>query len=180
MSAFAHPYARAFLETAPRGYDVARFLESARTLVDAIEGDARLRAFLSTPAVPAEVKAGALAALARRAGLDAFGERFFEMILKNHRLGDAAEILRAVRDAHDAALGIVEGRVIVATPIAEAERKTIEDALTGRIGQSVRLRVEIDPSILAGFVARVGSNVFDASATAAIRQFEEKAKGTGA
>jgi F0F1-type ATP synthase delta subunit len=39
------------------------------------------------------------------------------------------------------------------------------------------MTVKVDPQILAGFVARVGSEVFDASAVRAIERFREEAAG---
>ena len=181
MSAFARSYARAFLETAPAGYDTARFLESADSLARAVARNATLRAFLSAPAVPHPAKTEALTQLARRVGLDELGQRFFQVMLKNHRLLEAEAILRSLRQENDARDGIVQGRVTVAAPIGEEEKTAIEEALGGRIGGKVRLRAEVDPAILAGFVAHVGSNVFDASAATAIRMFRAKAIGrTGA
>ena len=52
MSSFAHPYARAFVESAPQGYDFALFLEAAAALAGAVEDNATLRAFLLAPTVP--------------------------------------------------------------------------------------------------------------------------------
>ena len=176
MSAFAQSYARAFLETAPADYDIARFLENAGSLALAIHDNATLRAFLSAPAVPHAAKTQALTRLAEKSGLDAFGQRLFQVMLRNHRLLDAEDILQRLREANDARHGIIQGRVTVAAPIAEDERKSIEEALSGRIGATVRLRMEVDPSILAGFVAHVGSSVFDASVVAAIRRFQEQAR----
>jgi F-type H+-transporting ATPase subunit delta len=175
VSAFAQSYARAFLETAPARYDVSGFLERAGSLAKAIAENATLRAFLSAPAVPQTAKAKALKALGEKAGLDEMGIRFFEVMLRHHRLLEAEEILRRLREANDARNGIVEGTVTVAAPIGEPERKAIEEALSGRVGGRVRLQTRIDPAILAGFVAHVGSNVFDASVLTAIRRFRDEA-----
>ena len=104
---FAMPYARAFLETAPKGYDVEAFLASAGDLARAIEKDPALRAFLAAPAVPDEAKRKAVAELAARAGIDPFGARFLELLLKHRRIlatgvdpaGSAQELRRFARDA---------------------------------------------------------------------------------
>lgn len=176
MSAFAQSYARAFLETAPRSYDMAGFLESAGALARAIEENATLRAFVTAPAVPQTAKVQALKALGEKAGLDTIGNRFFEVMLRHHRLLESREILRSVRDADDARNGIVQGTVTVAAPIGEPERRAIEEALSQRVGGKVRFETRIDRAILAGFVAHVGSNVFDASVVAAIRRFREDAR----
>lgn len=177
---FAMPYARAFLETAPKGYDVEGFLASAGDLARAIEKDPTLRAFLAAPAVPEEAKRKAIAELATRAGVDAFGARFLELLLRHRRILGTGVILQGVRKSFDASRGMLEGSVIVAAPIGDAERATIEQALGAKLNGRVRLKVAVDPKILGGFVARVGSSVFDASAAAGIRRFQEQAKGTGA
>jgi F-type H+-transporting ATPase subunit delta len=178
---FALPYARAFLESAPEGCDVEAFLASAGSLAAAIQQDRTLRAFLSAPAVPDESKRRAVAELAARAGVDAFGARFLEVLLKNRRILELGAILRSLRDAFDTARGVLEGRVTVAAPIGDTEKAAIEQALETKLDGRVRVKVAVDPRILGGFVARVGSNVFDASAVAGIRRFQEQAKGrTGA
>ncbi len=177
---FAMPYARAFLETAPTGYDVEGFLASAGDLARAIEKDPALRAFLAAPAVPEEAKRKAIGELAMRAGVDAFGARFLELLLRHRRILGTGVILQGVHKAFDASRGMLEGSVTVAAPIGDAERATIEQALGAKLNGRVRLKVAVDPKILGGFVARVGSSVFDASAAAGIRRFQEQAKGTGA
>ena len=178
---FAMPYARAFLESAPKGYDVEAFLGAGGELARAIETDPTLTAFLSSPGVPDEAKRKAVAELAGRGGVDAFGTRFLELLLRHRRILATGAILAAIRDGYDAEQGILQGHVTVAAPIGEAEKTRIEEALGARLDSRVRVKVAVDPKILAGFVARVGSSVFDASAAAGIRRFQEQAKGrTGA
>ena len=66
MSSFTRPYARAFLEAAPAGYDVARFLEAGETMARAIAANPELRAFLLAPNVPREAKSKAVDRARRR------------------------------------------------------------------------------------------------------------------
>jgi len=176
MSSFTHPYARAFLETAPSGYDVASFLAAGEALAGILDSNPDLRAFLRAPAVPQQAKSKVVAELSNRAGLDAHGSRFLQVLLKNHRLLEAGAVLKAVRDAYDTLNGVVRARITVAAPIGDAEKSMIEEAIGSRMGKKVHAQVELDPGILAGFVAHVESNVFDGSAAAAIRRFQERAK----
>jgi F-type H+-transporting ATPase subunit delta len=176
VSSFTHPYARAFLECAPAGYDFGAFLEAADSLTAALEASPPLRAFLRAPAVPYEAKSKALVELTARAGLDAYGSRFLQVLLKNHRLLEAGQVLRAVREENDTRQGIVRAKITVAAPIAEPEKKMIEEAIAARTGKKVRLQLDQDSKILGGFIARVGSNVFDGSAAAAIRKFQEQVR----
>jgi len=64
----------------------------------------------------------------------------------------------------------------VAARLDPAERARIEEALARKLNRRVRMKVDVDPKILAGFVAKVGSEVYDASALRAIERFHETAQ----
>ncbi|MGZ6971489.1 MAG: ATP synthase F1 subunit delta [Thermoanaerobaculia bacterium] len=180
MSAFARSYAQAFLQAAPSPYDVQGFLDRADTIARALAADSRLRAFFGAPAVAGEAKSGALEQLALRVGLDPYGRRLLQLILKNRRLLNLPAILSALRAEADRASGVVQARVTVAAAIGEVERQRIAQALERAVGKPVRLETSVDAAILGGFVARVGSEVFDASILRAIEQFQRQAsEGTG-
>src|SRR5262249_45056542 len=146
-SAFTYPYARAFVEAAPKGYDFAAFQEAASALGHALDGNPSLRAFLLAPTVPREAKSKAVAELARRVKLDAFGARFLQVMLKNHRLLEAGQVLRTLRDLLDAKEGILRVQVTVPAAVSAEQQKLIEDALAARTGMKVRTQVDLDPAI---------------------------------
>lgn len=175
MTRTGRAYAKAFLDIAPPGYDVEAFLAKAGELRRALAED-RLRTFFLAPAVPAQVKQSVLDELTALADLDEFGRRFFRVVLANRRIGDAGGILAALHEAHDLRQGVVEAAVAVATPVDEAGSARIAKALAHRVGKKVRVHLEIDSRILGGFVARVGSEIFDASAARAIDRFAEEVK----
>jgi F-type H+-transporting ATPase subunit delta len=100
-------------------------------------------------------------------------------VLRNRRIAHLDEILSALREAADRRQGVVAARVRLAAPAGEAQRRAIEEGLSRQLGRKVRMQVEVDPAILGGFVARVGSEVLDASVAHAIERFQEQAK-TGA
>jgi F-type H+-transporting ATPase subunit delta len=177
VSRFARPYAQAFLETVPAGYDVEGFLTAAGAIQRAIAQDPRLKHFLTAPSIPFDAKRRVSDDLAARAGVDEFGRRFLALILERRRIVALAEILSTIRAMHDRISGIVEAQVTVAAPLDEAERARIEEALARKLNRRVRMKVDVDPKILAGFVAKVGSEVFDASAARAIERFHGEAGG---
>jgi F-type H+-transporting ATPase subunit delta len=177
VSRFARPYAQAFLETVPEGYDVEAFLEAAGVIVQAMASDSRLRNFLAGPSVPVDAKRRVLDDLCARAGVDEPGRKLLGLVLANRRIAALSEILAAIRSARDRSTGVVEARVTVASPLAAEEERRIQEALARQTGRRVRMKVDVDRNILAGFVARVGSEIFDASAARAIERFEKDAGG---
>ena len=176
MSAFTRPYARAFLEAAPSGYDIGGFLEAGESIAQAFAANPALRAFLLAPNVPREAKSQAIAALAGKAGLDEYGTRFLQVLLRNHRLLEAGEVFRALRELNDERQNILRVRVTAPASLSEAERRAVEDAIAARTGKTVRTEIDLDPKLLGGFIARAGSQVFDGSVAAAIRRFEAQVK----
>ena len=176
MSAFARSYAQAFLQTAPAGYDVERFLAGAAAIRDALGEDARLKAFFSSPAIPLQAKSGALARLAEKAGVDELGTRLLNLALQHGRALGLSEILSAIRDQSDRAGGVVAARVTVAGPVDEAARARIAEGLARSVKRRVRLKVDVDEKILGGFVAQIGSEIFDASVRHAVERFQKQTK----
>jgi F-type H+-transporting ATPase subunit delta len=181
MSSFTHPYARAFLEAAPSGYDVVAFLSAGQSMADAFKANPALRAFLLAPNVPREAKSKAVAAIAAKVGLDAYGARFLEVMLRNHRLLEAAEVFKTLRDLNDQRQNVLRVQLTVPAPLTDAELKTVEDAIAARTGKTVKAQIEIDSTLLGGFIAQAGSRVYDGSVAAAIRRFQTQAnERTGA
>jgi F-type H+-transporting ATPase subunit delta len=172
--AFERSYAQAYLGAAPTGHDVDRFLESAREVERAIASNPRLKAFFMSPVVPLPAKKRALGELVRAAGVDAYGARFLDVALEKRRLPALAQILSAIREEADRARGVVAASVRVASAVDEAERAKIAQALARVVGRQVRLDVAVDEKLLGGFVAKVGSEVFDASVRHAVERFRER------
>jgi F-type H+-transporting ATPase subunit delta len=174
VSSFTRPYARAFVEAAPKNYDFREFLKAGEAMAHAFAQNPTLRAFLLAPNVPKDAKRDAITELSTKVGMDVYGTRFLQVMLRNHRLLEAGAVFRALRDLVDDIQGILRVQVTVAAPLSDAEMQTIEGALAARTGRKIRMQIGVDPRIVGGFVARAESRVFDGSVTAAIRRFEEQ------
>ena len=178
MSSFTRPYARAFVEAAPAGYDFGAFLTAGESMSQAFEANPKLRAFLRAPNVPRQAKTQTVAELAAKAGMNEYGTRFLQVMLRNHRLLEAGAVFRALRDLNDEIQGVLRVQVIVPGPLTDGEKQAIQDALAVRTGKKVRMQIDFDSSLIGGFVARAQSRVFDGSVATAIRRFREQVMQT--
>lgn len=174
---FARPYADALLQSVPAGFDAGKWAAPLHDVASAIGGNGVLRAVLANPSVTAEAKRGIVQSLGARAGVDELGGRFLRLLLDKGRIVQLPEILDAIREAIDAREGVVPAKVTVASDLDAAARERVSAALSRATGKKVRATFATDPSLLAGFVARVGSTVYDASALGAIEKFKEEAHG---
>jgi len=174
---FARPYADALLQSVPAGFDAGKWAAPLHDVAAAIAGNAVIRAVLANPSVKPEAKRGIAESLAARAGVDELGKRFLRLLLDNGRILHLAEVLDAIRAAVDEREGVVPAKVTVASDIDAAARERVAAALSTATGKKVRATFATDPKLLAGFVARVGSTIYDASALGAVLKFKEEAHG---
>jgi len=178
MSArFARPYADALVQTAPAGFDYDGFLAAGEAVSGALARSHALRAVLANPGVSLPAREKIVAEVAARAGMPDLGLRWLALLVRKHRILHLDDALAAVREALDERDRVVRARVTAAGPLDERGRKRIVEALSKRVGRTVRATFDVDENLLAGFVARVGSRIFDASALRAVEKFKEEAYG---
>jgi len=108
----------------------------------------------------------------RRAVLDALLSRlslhpmlinFLRLVLDKNRFAALPDMAREYRDLADAAANRVRATVTTAVPASAALHAEIATALSAATGKTVVVEGNVDPALLGGMVARVGSRVFDAS-----------------
>lgn len=108
-------------------------------------------------------------------------ERFFELLVRNGRIGDIALILKSFEDQYYESKGIVRGRLVLSSEPDEAVN-ALEDRLKSLVesktGKTLSLVTELDQSLIGGFVLEVEDKLLDASVSHQLdilrRQFEEK------
>jgi F-type H+-transporting ATPase subunit delta len=174
---FARPYAEAFLQSVPPGFDLEAFQAALEAVARAVQSSRELRAVLASPSVETEAKTRVLADLAEKAGVGELGKRFLSLILHHRRIAELPEIAAALREARDEGEGIVPARVTAAGELSASDRERMSSALSSALGRKVRASFAVDSKLMAGFVARVGSKVYDASALGAIERFKEEIDG---
>jgi F-type H+-transporting ATPase subunit delta len=69
---------------------------------------------------------------------------------------------------------VVRAEVTTAAPIEEARVEAIQRGLAKLSGRAVTMSTRIDPSIIGGVVARIGSTVYDGSVTRQLARMKER------
>ncbi|MGB6452660.1 MAG: ATP synthase F1 subunit delta, partial [Steroidobacteraceae bacterium] len=70
----------------------------------------------------------------------------------------------------DEAEGVADVTITSATPLDEAQRHRLSEALARRLKRQVRLHCETDPGLIGGAVLRAGDLVIDGSLRARLEQ----------
>ena len=72
---------------------------------------------------------------------------------------------------------MVRGRVELPSGPSEQQVAALERALATALGVRIELDAKVREELLAGFIVRVGSRVFDGSLLAQVRRFASSAAG---
>ena len=129
-----------------------------------------LRRVVETPTIPPQIKKAVLTAVLSAAGdVSPEVERMLGLLADRDRLALVREVARAFSERLMQAQRIVPAEVVTAVPLSDGARTALTHALAKAAGAQVTLTERIDPAIIGGVVAKVGSVVFDGSIT---RQLE--------
>jgi F-type H+-transporting ATPase subunit delta len=163
MKRLARPYAKAILA-------VADSTARAATVRDQLAAFSRLlgevpavREAVNNPALPLEAKRRVVEALGGRLALDPRAARVLAALVARHRLAQLPEVVAGLGELLDQRQGIAVAEVSTAEPLADDERRALQEVLERRVGKRLELRLAVEPALLAGFVARVESQLFDGS-----------------
>lgn len=171
----AKRYAKALLalaQEAGRGEAAAQELGEVLSLLDA---HPELRDSLLRPWVKGLDRRAVAQELAERIGCSTLVKDFIGLLAERGRMDHLGEIGQAYRQLVDEAAGRVRARVRTAVPLDEPERRQLAEHLSRAAGKTAIVEdVMVDPTLLGGFVAQIGSLVFDGSLDGQLARLRER------
>jgi F-type H+-transporting ATPase subunit delta len=170
---FARPYAKALSELITTPEEARKVFEEMERFEEARRSSSELQQLFDHPGIKVESKRSVIRTIGERLKISDFGMRVLEVLLKNHRINALGAILEAWRDLINQSEGIAVAEVRVAQKLGAPEQDRLRKALEQRLGRKVDMHLSVDPKLLGGFVARVGSEVYDASVTGRIEKFRQ-------
>jgi F-type H+-transporting ATPase subunit delta len=176
MSVAANRYATALidvleLDQAEEGF---RQLQSFAAL---LKEQPDSRRFLQNPAMAGERRTRVLNEILAALGLGRRVRNFISILANRNRLPILEEILVEYQRLMDKRLGIVRARVTAAQPLDFAQQQDVARKLQEITGKQVRMEVAIDPALIGGVVAQVGSTIYDGSVRQQLQAFKNRLVG---
>ena len=175
LHAVARRYAGALADVARRTGDLDAAGVDLQAFARLVSEHADLKRVLESPGVPPDRKKALVDTLFTRAG-GATQEvrRLLMMLAERDRLALLQEITALYSTRLMAERHIVEARVVTAVRLPDGQRAALAAALGRAAGAQVTITEQVDPSILGGVVAHIGSIVFDGSVTTQIERMKRK------
>ena len=161
--ASAARYARALLDVVIKEGNPEQVQQELSAFADLLVQNPNLEKALTNPAVPVTGKRGIVKELASRLSLSSPLSKLLMLLADKDRLVLVPDMVAVYRERLMDYRQVVRADVTTAEPLAESKVALLKERLAQLTGRTVTMTTRVDPSIIGGVVARVGSTVYDGS-----------------
>jgi F-type H+-transporting ATPase subunit delta len=176
MGSIARRYAKALFSLAVEKGCVEAWNESLHALAKAVEASPELTDVLQNPAYTREQRRAVVKQLGEALRLAEEPANLLYLLGDRNRLGALRDVVAAYGELADQELGRVRARVTSAVPLDDAAAAAIADKLSASTKKKVIVERVVDPAILGGVVAQVGSLVYDGSLRSQLEDLRKSLK----
>lgn len=175
LSAIARRYANALFDVTHKNGTTAAARASLSDVRALIDANPSLAKVFASVGLPLQRKRAILDAILKcSTGVAPEVGRLLEALADRDRLS----IVGLVADAYEARAledeKVVHADVVTAVPLAGDREAALATALGRVVGGQVKISARVDPSIIGGVVAKVGSVVFDGSVTTQVQKLKAR------
>jgi F-type H+-transporting ATPase subunit delta len=179
-SGVAERYAQALFSLAQEQNVTDAVADALQNFAGMIEESADLKRLVLSPVFSAEEQLKAVSALLGKYGFGGITANFIKLVAAKRRLFVLPDMIRAFADLNDRAKGVTRAAVTVAAPLSSDHSAALEEALRQVSGgKTVKVNVNVDPSIIGGIVVKLGSRMVDASLKTKLNSLRTRMKEVG-
>ena len=124
--------------------------------------------------VPDASRKALMAAIADRLGVADQVKKLIVVLTETRKLNLVTDLAEAFRERLLAHQNIVRADVTSAVTLSPDKTKALADSLSQVTGKKVELQVSVDPELLGGVVARIGSTVYDGSVKTQLQRLRQE------
>jgi F-type H+-transporting ATPase subunit delta len=161
MSRAAIRYAKAILEIADSNGNATKVNNDMKTIVETVSSNQELSDFLASPIIASDLKMNALSEVF--SSVESESRSLFKLLQENKRFEILLPIAEQFNAQYDVLNGIEIAKVTTAIPMDAA----LEAQVLAKIGtisdKKITLQNTIDPSIIGGFILRIGDKQYNSS-----------------
>jgi F-type H+-transporting ATPase subunit delta len=170
----ARSYAKALFELAKERHQTSVVDHELTGIIQAVGTESTLLQFLARPGIASAAKRAVAEQIAERVGVSSLVRDFVGLVADHGRGDQLPDIAEAYRDLVDADGGRVRARVRSAVALTEQERATLASRLGAALGKTVVVEDRVDPELLGGLVAEVGSLMADGSLDGQLARIKDR------
>jgi len=179
-SAVVNRYANALVDVVvspAAGIDPAVAVQQLKGFNAAIQSSADFRIILASPSVPIARKRLVIRRIADALGLERVSRNFLLVLTDHRRSGALPEVIDAFELLLDERIGFERAEVVSAYELSSAQREQLAAELAKLAGGQVRMRFAVEPELIGGVTARLGSKVYDGSVRGQLAKMRQRLTG---
>jgi F-type H+-transporting ATPase subunit delta len=167
-------YARALFDVASKEGDVQEAGRELTTFNELVLGHEALAKIFANPAVPAPRKKAVVEQLIARGAVSSpIVGKLLLLLAERDRLVLLPDIAAAYEIRLMDHAKVVRAEIVTAVDLPADRVAALQQGLAQATGRRVQLTSRIDPSIIGGAIAKVGSTVYDGSVTRQLQKMKE-------
>ena len=169
LQAIARRYASALFDVTKKNNTLDAAQAGLASVAALVAGSPELATVLGSAAIPAQKKLAVAQSLVAQLNVPQEIQRLITALGDRDRLGLIADVASAFDAKVRQEKQILQADVTTAVPLSAERTAALAASLGKALGGTVTIESHVDPSIVGGVIAKVGSLVFDGSVT---RQLE--------
>jgi len=160
----ANRYAKALFQVAvEEKADLAKVGEDLDAVVAMMAASPDLAMAATRAAVTDAARQSLIEAVSKAMTLSAPVTKTLVLLARSGKLSLVPDLAAAYRERLLAHQNIVRADVTSAAPLSPEKTRALEESLSKVTGKKVEITASVDPELLGGVVARIGSTVYDGS-----------------
>jgi F-type H+-transporting ATPase subunit delta len=168
----AKRYAKAVSDVIKGKVSIDRFASELKNITVIIETSRELKNIFYNPAIAMKFKEGILSRLIDRVNPDPAVRDFLFLVLRKNRIKYVSRIVAALEDLSDQIMNRARVKIKTAFKLDEKEVVAIKKRFDEATNRDAILEIEMDPELIGGIVAQIGSTVLDGSIKNQLRSFK--------
>ena len=171
----ANRYAKALFDVAlAEKNDLAQIDRDLEAVVAMMHESPDLATSAGRPGVTDAARASLIEAVAGKMSLTAPVKKLLVLLADSRKLNLIPDLAASFRERLLNHQNIVRAEVTSAAPLSAEKTKALADSLSKVTGKKVDLLVSVDPGLLGGVVARIGSTVYDGSVKTQLQRMRQQ------
>ena len=169
----AKKYAKALLGIALKDGNYEALGQDLDKMADLLRENKELRVVLRSAAFRKPTRKAIFRKIGERLGLAPTTIEFIELLIQKKRIDLFFEITKVYRDRCDEVAGRTRTTLVTPMELPSGLVQEIKSQLESLTGKEVILSLEKDPSLIGGFLTRIGNVVYDGSLKAQIAKLRD-------
>jgi F-type H+-transporting ATPase subunit delta len=173
----ADRYARAIFELGVETGQLQAITQQVRNFAGVYASSAELRSVLENPVVEQAKRDAILSDVATRTGLTGVSLNLVKLLSSRKKLRILPDLARRLDQFTDEKAGVVRATVTSAKAMPDSFYQKLTAELEAATSRKIVLERREDPTLIAGFVTRIGDNTIDGSVRGRLNELQRQLVG---